>query len=682
MATILHRQVFILAGSEIWQKNKLQELLAGYENDALWVTEQQLILDSFSVISPNKVRGWLGSEKKIVIFDANKDFEPDSFAAISGIVVGGGIFFLLFPAVEYWKQVYSSVFGQRLIESIQARSEIIVIKEKNETVPFFPEQTKTNILQDFSAPFLTFDQQTTAEMIEQQVMSGSNVPVVLNSDRGRGKSAVLGLVAARLLTLGIKKIVLTAPRLGATDIIFKHIKEQLPDADITRGYVKWNKSMLQFYPPDQLREENIAADLLLVDEAAAIPVPLLTSLLHQYSQCVFSTTVHGYEGTGRGFSVRFFKVLSQYSANWIKLQMKTPVRWAANDPLENWVFKLLCLDAEIADIPQLSKKNQYELEYKILEKQQLADNSLLLEEVFALLVLAHYRTRPKDLKSLLDEESLSVYVSLYHQHVIAVALVTHEGGFSNSLSTRVYRGERRPSGHLLAQSLTYHCGIEYAATLNYSRVMRIAVHPEHQHRGIGTALLEYVIQNEKTQGRDVIGTSFGLNEELLDFWEKLKFEIVRVGFTREQTSGEHAAIMLLPLNERGVKLGVEATTRFSRQCHYWFCDILKDLSTDIKERFCFKQNKKEMLNQFDKDDLESFVQYSRNYELCIGAINKLIRIKQDKIKQKDFPNEFRQIINHKIETKASWKEIAVKMDLTGQNEARKIFHQAICCLLK
>lgn len=676
----LYRRVFILAGHESWQKDALKEILLGYESDSLWVGEQTPEICPF--ISIKKAHHWLGNEKQVVVFDANKDFDADSFAAISGIVVGGGFFFLLLPTAEKWNEVYSSRFGQRIIQSINNTSELIVIKQNDEGFKFHPNQSKTNASQDCSAPFLTADQQSAVETIEEQVHKDTNNPIVLISDRGRGKSATLGLSAARLVQAGIKNIAITAPRLRATEIIFKHIAKMLPDAIVTRGKVTYGKSVIQFYSPDQLIQDDVDADLLLVDEAAAIPVPLLTSFLHKYSQCVFATTVHGYEGTGRGFALRFYKVLNKKNPAWLKLHMQTPIRWPVNDPLENWMFSLLCLDAEIVDTNSLGEIEPDNLEHHLLTKKQLVDDQALLNEVFALLVLAHYRTRPNDLKNLLDDDDLSLYVTLHNKHVIAVALVIREGTFSDSLSTSVYRGQRRPQGHLLAQSLTYHCGVEHAATLDYARVMRIAVHPELQGKGIGTRLLGFIVNREKRHGRDAIGTSFGMNANLLKFWEKLKFNLVRIGFTREQTSGEHAAIMLLPLTEEGEKVNQEVCARFAVQIPFLFDDVLKHIPNEIKNMFHFESEKTQELTKFDKDDLQSFIEYSRNYELCIASINKLVQMKYGVIKKNNFPDDFRIVLNKKIIDKISWNELALDMSLTGKNEARKLFHSAVLYLIK
>jgi len=669
------RQIMIFSGDKIWQQNLSKNIMAGFEESSLWLgTDAPEIFQNIPV---NKAHSWLGKEKQVVIFDANSDFDPDSFAAISGIVVGAGFFILLMPEEEKWKEVYSSYFGQRLINSIKSNSAITLVKQNDKEISLTNNDVaKENIL-TCKKPYLTADQQNAVESIEGQVVRATNNPVILISDRGRGKSATLGIATAKLVKAGIKNIVITAPRLRATDIFFKHLAEQLPDAIVTRGKVILGDCRIQFFSPDQLILEDINADLLMVDEAAGIPVPLLTSLLDKYSQCVFATTVHGYEGTGRGFSLRFNKVLNKQKPGWIKLQMQTPVRWPVNDPLEKWMFNLLCLDAEIVGASLYGKVEINNIEHRLVTKEQLVDNEVLLNEVFALLVLAHYRTRPKDLKSLLDDESLSLYIAFYQQHVIAVAMVMTEGGFTDALSTQVYRGERRPQGHLLAQSLTYHCGIENAATFDYARIMRLAVHPELQQQGIGTALLEYIISNEKTLGRDAIGTSFGMTNDLLNFWKKSKFNIIRVGLTREQTSGEHAAILLLALNDSGTKIFDEAQQRFNNQIPYLISDVLKDLPAEIINNFAHQVDPSENCNIFNKTDLFSFINYSRNYELCIAALNKFVIFKQNEIAERTFPDDFRSILNKKVIDKLSWENIVTELNLTGKNAARKLFHSAI-----
>jgi tRNA(Met) cytidine acetyltransferase len=246
----------------------------------------------------------------------------------------------------------------------------------------------------------------------------------------------------------------------------------------------------------------------------------------------------------------------------------------------------------------------------------------------------------------------------------------------------VYRGERRPQGHLLAQALTYHCGIEHAATLDYARVMRIAVHPELQQQGIGTQLLDYIVSYERSRGCDAIGTSFGMNKLLLDFWKQAGFDLVRIGFTREQTSGEHAAIMLLPLSHKGVVINLEAARRFNNQISYWLNDVLKDLPDEIKHEFPGSVNKDLTLTTEDKKDLQSFLNTTRNYELCIAALNKLVMKEINVLEQNDYPRELSFILKQKVINNVGWKELSCAAGLTGKEEARALFKKAVMSLVQ
>ncbi|MCT9623490.1 tRNA cytosine(34) acetyltransferase TmcA, partial [Curtobacterium sp. C2H10] len=75
---------------------------------------------------------------------------------------------------------------------------------------------------------------------------------------------------------------------------------------------------------------EVNASWLIVDEAAAIPGPLLRRLVARFPRTLLTTTVQGYEGTGRGFLLKFcagFAQLRQFS-------LSAPVRWAPGCPLE------------------------------------------------------------------------------------------------------------------------------------------------------------------------------------------------------------------------------------------------------------------------------------------------------------------------------------------------------------
>lgn len=683
------RKMFILAGDEKWHARVLSEFLEGFESRSLWVSDKEIANSQLSASLKNKIPSthvshahhWLGGEKQIVVFDAIESFNVDAFAAISGIVVGGGIFIVLMPVKEKWPDIYSSPFGTRLLEHINKEPEIVVVSEENKITNFNFTVKNKILVRDCTPPFLTSDQQSAVEQIAEDVLGEAKHAFVIVSDRGRGKSAALGLLAAQLIKAGIKNIAITAPRLRATDVIFKHAEQHLSSAVVSRGSIKYKDRSLQFYSPDELLSSDNTIELLLIDEAAAIPVPILTSLLIKYPQCIFATTVHGYEGTGRGFSLRFNKVLEELKPDWRRIQLQTPIRWPEDDMLEKWVFSLLCLDSEIVDSKTLKEIDLETVKHKLVTREQLQKDDVLLNEVFALLVLAHYRTRPGDLKNLLDDEALSLYVTMHQQHVIAVALVVREGQFTSSLSTSVYRGERRPQGHLLAQALTYHCGIEQAATLDYARVMRIAVHPELQQQGIGTQLLDFIVSYERSRGCDAIGTSFGMNKVLLDFWKQAGFDLIRIGFTREQTSGEHAAIMLIPLSHNGIDVNLEAARRFNNQITYWLDDVLNDLPGDIKQDFPATIDENLVLTKDDKKDIDSFINTSRNYELCIAAIKKFVMLSQAIISLSDVPEKYSQIIHAKVVENKSWKIIAEEQALRGKDEAREIFKAGILKLI-
>ncbi len=511
----------------------------------------------------------LGDELEALVFDAWSGFDPDAFGAAAGMVRGGGTVLVLAPPLAEWPRHpdpalqritpwphdYRGVrsrFLQRLVGLIGENHSILTVTEGDSLPELRPPAPA--ISGDPDVECRTAEQQQAVEAICRVVRGHRRRPLVLSADRGRGKSSALGIAAARLLREGLEQILVTAPSPRAASALFRQARRLLPGSRDSGHQLRWNRGTIGFVAPDALLAEPRQADLLLVDEAAAIPAPMLETLLRRHSRIAFATTIHGYEGTGRGFAVRFRERLDRLAPGWRTLHISSPIRWEEGDPVERFTFRALLLDASPADDREVSGAAAGDCAALELDRDRLLNDESLLEELFGLLVLAHYRTRPSDLRNLLDCPDLSVYALLHDGHLAAAALVMREGGMERELAERIWLGRRRVHGHLLAQSLAFHAGFPEAATLRYARIMRLAVHPSVQRRGLGTRLVTAITEREERAGLDAIGTSFGATPGLLEFWHRLQFRTARMGLRREASSGSRAALMLRPLSRQGAEL--------------------------------------------------------------------------------------------------------------------------------
>ena len=95
-----------------------------------------------------------------------------------------------------------------------------------------------------------------------------------------------------------------------------------------------------------------------MDEAAAIPLPTVRQLLGPY--LVFlSSTVNGYEGTGRSLSLKLINDLRTRSGERSiggrvlrEVALDEPIRYKLGDPVEKWLNDLLCLDvSSVKNVP-------------------------------------------------------------------------------------------------------------------------------------------------------------------------------------------------------------------------------------------------------------------------------------------------------------------------------------------
>lgn len=535
---MMQRRVWVLSGEANWCKQTAHYLLSTHDpNTIAWIPDQ-------------KAQTVLGLTLDALVFDAHQGLDSNALALSVGAIRGGGALLLLTPPLSTWATFpdpdyqrfipylfentpLTGRFIQRFVKYWQACS---MVKWLNESTPI-PKPLKT-------APILTHDWQWTHDQVQalEQLKTHQGISLLL-ADRGRGKSTLLGAFAAQLIQQSLK-FCITAPRKSAIQALEKE-------------YYKTQTNALNFLAPDELLQLLPDLDVLIVDEAASIPLPLLMQMQAQYLRVIYSTTVQGYEGSGRGFILKFKKLLELQKNNLQVLTLNQPVRWDNEDGLEQLLKDSLLLGHSIATLPSASHDLSTDIHYRLLSQDELFNNELLLQKVFLLLVNAHYQTRPSDLRQLLDAPNISIHLLEQGNEVIAVALLSREGGFDTEMTRLVFEGKRRPQGHLLPQTLTWHSKIPHAAELICERVMRIAVLDDYQGQGLGKLLVSHLISYSKQQRVDYIGVSYASTPELISFWEQLGFQLMRKGFKRDRASGTYAAVQVLKLSKRAFSLLLE-----------------------------------------------------------------------------------------------------------------------------
>jgi tRNA(Met) cytidine acetyltransferase len=691
------RRALVLSGDAAWCRKTAQAVCADIPlMETVWMSSQAP--RGVDVVEGRQADALLGQERDAVIFDAHSGFDVDAFGAASGTVRGGGLLILLAPPLETWPQFadpacesiavapysYADVSGRflrRLVRVIESSEGVIVVRQ-DAPLPQLAPQKKASAARVFDDVYRSADQRRAVEAVLHVVRGHRRRPAVLISDRGRGKSAALGIAAAQLLQEGVRHIVVTAPRPEAVAPLFAQVQAMLPQAEVKQNRIRDGEGVVEFHPPDELCLTNIAADLLLVDEAAAIPVSLLQRLLERYSRIAFATTVHGYEGTGRGFAVRFRRTLDERTPGWCEVKLQTPIRWAEDDPVERFIFRALLLDAEGSSNAAVAQLSLEDCEYVRLDRDALADDEATLAQLFGLLVSAHYRTRPTDLRNLLDGPNLAVYIVRGEGQVVAAALVTMEGGFDAATAQAIAEGKRRPRGHLIPQSLAAHAGLTQAAQLRCARIMRIAVHPAAQRRGVGARLVARIQNDVAAQGVDFAGASFGATEELLSFWHNAKWLPVRIGFSRDHTSGSHSVMVLHPLTPAGEVVYAAARTRFVDSFPHWLSDPLRDLEAGLAAALLGREPgmMSTLLSAAEREEVRQFASGQRDYAECMVALWQLGRA----VSSDAFPRLRAvecEVFMAKVLQKRSWPEVVALSGLAGRAEAVSVLRNSARVLL-
>ncbi|MGI9886412.1 GNAT family N-acetyltransferase [Vibrio chagasii] len=682
-----HRYGVVFNGDATWQNSAISSYLK--ENNTQTVFQiGGTPFDGVIHAPAKKGQQLLGRECQVLVCDFREQFDANGFSAALGALVGGGLLLVLPPDIEITEDL---VFGQRWLHTHFEK--LVSVSQGDEASGL--ERSFDLLPQKSNDPkhLDRFAQQNVAiELVKKVVFGHRKRPLILTADRGRGKSSTLGIAAAQLLTKrpGFN-IVVTAPSVKAIEPVFSHAQQRLDGCEVVNAtHVCYQGGSLRFVAPDELLKSKPECDLLLVDEAAAIPIPMLKSMVDNYHRMVFSTTVHGYEGSGRGFGIKFEAWLSKHRPGWKGYKLEQPIRWNNNDPLEAWLFDCFLLGATSSngsskrEAEVLFSEKLNSLSLVELSKQDCLTNPSMLQQCFSLLVDAHYQTSPNDLMQFLNNPAIQLYAAWHQEECLGCMLVTQEGGLDSELISQIQIGKRRPQGHLAPVLLANQLGAVQAATSRCIRVMRIAVSTCHQGLGIGSWMLDKLSQH--IEQADYLATSFGATSDLIAFWRNNDFAPVHIGHQRDQASGCHSVLMVKPLKANSESWISQLLNHFERSFCFVVSGSLASIEVDMVRALLPTYS--ESLCELETQLIKNYVGGGNSYDSIGYSVLKLVFISNARQVQRtelDSENVTHSSVSDlllaKVVQQKGWGSCVEQFNFVGRKQAEAQFRKDVEALL-
>ncbi len=654
------RQLVVLRGAREWCDRHGLELLD---------SEAGSILFSDRELAPRAIRfakadSCLGGETRLAVLDLFSGFNPDVLCIAAGLVRESGVLLLLAPELEDWDMsgdVYGcwqedhhaerAWFAEYFFAELDRDGEIGLCLGPGASAPALPPLpvlAPTPIENGQTA-----EQRELQRQIEDWYRQNQAAVALVSADRGRGKSTLLGMLVNRLQASA--RILVSAASRGSAAVLLR----EAPTAE--------------FVAPDRLLQQAPAADLLVVDEAAAIPLSILQQLERIYPRLLLATTSGGYEGTGQGFMLKFVAALGADRLQQYRLH--TPVRWCGNDLLEGWLNRTLMLQA--TDAPQPPQAETADCDIELIANPGDPARRPLLREVYRLLNTAHYRTRPSDLRMLMENPDQVLVVARRQDLVAGVALLNLEGGFESGLCAEVFLGRRRPRGHLLAQMLTAQAGIREFAAYRGIRVQRIAVSPAWRRRGLGTRLIERACTHGRELGCDYLGACFALDPETAPFWQSVGCELAHVSFAPGKSSGNQSIAVLRALDP-GVDDDLERLRlRLQRQLPLWMTQFLAYLQAEQAVSLLRLARFHAELSRHELDEVEAFACGNRGFDLSFASLQKFV---MSRLAQGD--GNIDPLLIEKAVQNRDWRLLVRETDASGRKQLLRRLRGLVEALFK
>lgn len=700
------RKFIWISGSKNWCTENLSSIINKLPEQAQNIiycgTDEQsftpLQINISSTSKRAQIEQYLGSQCDALIFNSFNGFNPELFCALCGTVQSPGIVVLMTPHADQWPDyedpdyislcsypfTHKNIHGRYIkyiihkFESVKLSESIISLSEGDSRYHDLMNNIQCKLSQLFSVPataqmkslVLSRQHKQVIKSIKDMLDKRKSGILILSGKRGRGKSSILG-IALKMYSKNnnpINVCVVSQSRSNVQPVLKQFSQQELPT---TISQISRQSLCLSFSPPDEFVKSNKKRDLLIIDEAAAIPLPQLYKMIDTHADVVLSTTTDGYEGTGMGFSSKLNEFLTKRNFSVSQVELTQPLRWPENDAIEQLLdstFMPVNVKASGIDI----KHESGALEILKIDRDKLIEKPILTGQLFTLLSSAHYRTTPDDLRFLLDAPDIELWTAQLNGEIIAAMMTAREGGLPEELHEEIWLGKRRLRGHLLPQCLAAQCGFEQASKLHYKRILRIAVNPSYRKMGVGKNLVNQAFEQEpKLNDVDYFGVSYGLETTLLNFWNSLGFLPVKLGHRENARSGKKSLIMLKPCHDKRPTLLLSLLKRYDDEIEYLSTHPALTNQSDfacIYKELNYSENSNPNEKQ-DQLDIYSFAFGNRQLAHCHWVLSKYTN-------QYLNNNDVRSLLSvpqinlltFKILQNKSWKKTADLLGYTGKKQ--------------
>lgn len=362
----------------------------------------------------------------------------------------------------------------------------------------------------------TYDQgHAVAQFIDALVDKQLKPPMSLTAARGRGKSAAMGLAIAAAVSFGYVNVYVTSPHPENLITLFEFVLKgfdaleyqehadytiiRSTNADFKKAIIRINitrnsRQTIQYIAPNDTHLLN-AADLLLIDEAAAIPLPLVKKMMGPYL-IFMASTINGYEGTGRSLSLKLIAQIQKDNNARPPLTLNESIRYKCNDDIERWLINLLCLDTSNVAVVSSGCPLPVLCELYYINRDALFSYhkaaETFLNRLMSIYVSSHYKNTPNDLQMMSDAPAHHLFCMLAPvqrmdqlPEILVVIQVALEGQISSqSISESLGRG-KKAAGDLIPWNVAEQYGDRDFPKLSGVRIVRVATHPNYQRMGYG-----------------------------------------------------------------------------------------------------------------------------------------------------------------------------------------------------